>query len=71
MEQAIRSITVLNDRPKTVDGQTVLSILDSYKAWPKWWLGYAQRSYFVVQLSGKTLEIYECPEGWFYSKQFD
>jgi len=48
-----------------------LSIVDRYRAWPRWWQGYAPRDYYVVQAGEKLLEIYRIGEDWFYSKTLD
>ena len=55
----------------TVNGVAVSSVVDSYRAWPRWWEGQAPRDYFVVQVDEKVLEIYRSGGDWFYSKTLD
>lgn len=70
MDQLL-DVTVRNGLPALIGQQPISFILDRYRVCPNWWEGYFPRDYYLLELGGKTLCIYQAGEEWFLDDVLD
>jgi hypothetical protein len=64
-------VALRNGLPTALGGKAISFIIDHYRVCPNWWEGYNPRDYYLVDVLGRTVCIYQAGEQWFLDSVVD